>query len=107
MIMNNLFKKIIKKDEKIQSSEVKNIPIEDKIISAEEALAVSSSKWSNVSNEEIFEKINSETQRGKRNAWFWDSKITEEQVSQLKELGYKVIITSSHIDNIPYFKVSW
>ena len=100
MIMNNLFKKNTEKSEMVQSPEVK-------IISAKEALTISSSKWSNVSNEEIFEKINSVAQNGQRKVYFWNSKITNEQAIKFKKLGYQVEILTSISDNIPYFKLSW
>ena len=98
--MFDLFKKNTVETGNVQSKE-------DKIISAKEALDVSSKEWQTLSTEEIFEKIYRMAKGGFRDATFYASYITGAQLTQLKELGYEVKIATTRTSNVPYVKVSW
>ena len=78
----------------------------ENVISAKEALMLSASKWKNLSNEKIFDKIQLEARNGYRMAEYFDAYITQEQQKYLEELGYKVYIRKRD-GSAPYFYVSW
>ena len=80
---------------------------EEKIISAQKALEATLQQWTNVSNEEIFEKIKFDIEFGRRYTWLSGKTITEEQKSYFEELGYKVEMGENSFWNNPYTKISW
>ena len=98
--MFNLFKKNTVETGSVQSNQ-------DKIISAKEALDVSTQEWQTQTTEEIFEKIYGMAKGGFRDETFYASYITGAQLTQLKELGYEVKIATTRTSNVPYVKVSW
>ena len=75
-------------------------------MSAKEALKLASQKWSTLSTEKIFEKIQMQASKGYRQAHFSDAYITGKQFMMLKQFGYKVQIYTSSSTN-PFFVVSW
>lgn len=97
--MFNLFKKNTVETGNVQSNK-------DRIISAKEALDVSTQEWQTLTTEEIFSKISGMAKGGFRDATFYASYITGAQLTQLKELGYEVKIAITR-SQVPYVKVSW
>lgn len=97
--MMNLFKKNANETGNVQGKK-------EMIISAKEALNISSKNYSVLPIEEIFEKIRKRAQDGFRNAYFDGAYVNGAQLTQLRELGYTVDI-ATHKGYVPYFKVSW
>ena len=97
--MIKLFEKKIKETGRVQSSE-------EIIISAKEALNISSEKYSVLPTKTVFETIQKRAHEGFRNACFDSAYINGKQLNQLRELGYTVDIFTLK-GYIPYFKVSW
>lgn len=97
--MKNLFKKNANETVKVQNPQ-------EMIISAQEALDITSAKWTTMPTEKIFEIIKKEAQLGERRAYFFDAYLTGAQLTQLEELGYTVKIANTS-EKTPYFKVSW
>ena len=97
--MKNLFKK--------NAIETRDVQGKKKFeISAKEALNISRKRYTSLPNETIFEKIAKRAEQGLRDAYFEGAYVTGEQLTRLKELGYKVDI-STYDGYLPYFKVSW
>ena len=97
--MLNLNKKNNRENGKSQSKETK-------ILSAKEALKVSSQKWLILRDDKIFQEIQSRAKQGFRNVYFCASYITGAQMTKLKDLGYEVEISQPK-GCAPFVKVSW
>ena len=97
--MNNLFKK-----NAIETGSVQGLG--ENVISAKEALKMYFLKYSVLPTELIFKTIQKRAKEGFRNACFEGAYVNGAQLSQLRELGYKIDISTNE-STIPYFIVSW
>lgn len=72
---------------------------------AEEILEKTKKNWSPLTFEQIFQKIQKESNSGNREASFYNTTISDEFAMALKYKGYEVKLGT--IDKVPYFKVLW